>query len=374
MRALIFNKKNNNWNSSRGFELVDIPKPTLTKDDADKIIIQVSMAGVCGTDRGIWHRQVFKDQIESSLEKEKKDFRLLGHEFMGTVVEKGSRVTGVSIGDTVACESHVVCNACFQCRNGQENVCVNEKILGISVDGGFAEFVKVPAQVAWKINPSKVRKEIAVLYEPFGNAVHAASKVQLKNKTVLIVGLGPIAQFLILIAKQMGAKKVLGVEPRDSAIAMAKSLGIDHTFKIKPGGYRKNEALVKFVMKLTRDVGADVVFEMAGTNDSLNNSIASVRRGGDVILFGLRHNDFVIEDYNRFIMKGVNLYCVAGRQIWKTWDKTKALLESTDSVIAKKLWSVLLKKGQGTILPIGEFTNKKFESMMRQYPKILLKF
>jgi threonine 3-dehydrogenase len=417
MKALIFDKSKTNWETSKGFDLVEIPEPVLSEGDEDKIILKVNYAGVCGTDRGIWNRQAFKEQILGSIDQESKigviaspnasegvailsvkeiasdalamtkskTYRQLGHEFFGEVIKIGSNVKNVQVGDFVACESHVVCNKCFQCLNGQKNVCTNEKILGISVDGGFAEFAKVPAQVAWKVDMEKIRPEVAVLHEPFGNAVHAASKVNLKDKTVAIFGLGPIAQFLVLIAKGLGAKTIIAVEPNERALEMGRKLGVDHLITLtnndkiemndkNKSHYKHNEDVVSQIMNLTNGLGADVAFEMAGFNDSVNNAIASVRRGGDVILFGLKTGDFVFEDFNRLVMKGVTMHCVAGRQLWETWEITKKLLEDKNNQVQEKLYSVLLNSGQGTILSISEYTKEKFEEMMLNNSKILLKF
>src|SRR3989344_765431 len=229
MQALVFDKSKFDWGSSKGFEKVEVPKPTLEKDD--EVIIKVHYAGICGTDKGIWNRQAFKDQILGSLEIEKKNYRILGHEFFGEIVELGKEAAKrykLKKDDFVSCESHVVCNKCVQCLSGQKNVCTNEKILGISHDGGFAEHAKVPGDIVWKTDTSKIRPEVAAVQEPFGNAVHAASKVDLKEKTVAIFGLGPIGLFLFLVAKGMGAKEIIGVEPNPVSQEMARKLGIDY--------------------------------------------------------------------------------------------------------------------------------------------------
>ncbi len=383
MRALIFDKSKTEWESSRGFELVDVAEPVLGVGDEDKIILKVHYAGVCGTDKGIWNRQAFRDQILSTIDEQIKSkgnpYRVIGHEFFGEVIKIGSAVKNVSVGDFVACESHVVCNKCVQCLNGQKEVCTNEKILGISVEGGFAEYAKVPAQVAWKTDTGKIRPEVAAMQEPFGNAVHAASKVDLKGKSVAIFGLGPIGMFLAIVAKGMGASTVVGIEPNPVAEHMAKKLGVDYVIPLgksaKAEPYARDAEVIKELMDISKGVGFDVSFEMAGFNSSLNNSIASVRRGGDVILFGLKNGHFTIDqDYNTLVMKGLTLHCVAGRQLWQTWEKTKALMEEASNGVQEKLFNVILDQGHGTILPIQEYTKEKFEEMMSEHPKFLIQF
>ena len=292
----------------------------------------------------------------------------------------------LKVGDFVSCESHVVCNKCYQCLHGQKNVCTNEKILGISVDGGFAEYAKVPAQVAWKTDTGKIRPEVAAMQEPFGNAVHAASKVDLKGKTVAIFGLGPIGMFLTIIAKGLGASSIIGIEPNPVAEDMANKLGIDYVIPLSKSAdqsisksaeakpYAHDQAVIDEIMKITNGLGVDVAFEMAGFNNSVNNAIASVRRGGDVILFGLKNGDFVFEDFNKLVMKGITIHCVAGRQIWETWETTRRLMEDTSNGVQEKLFNVILNQGNGTILPIADYSKEKFEEMMAKHPKFLIQF
>src|SRR5688500_8379048 len=150
MQALIYDKNLQPWEKSQGFIKTDVPEPTLhrtKKSDKKSIIIKVAYAGVCGTDRGLWYRQNFKDAVLTSLTSEKKNYRVIGHEVCGTVVAVGSDVEEkyeITVGDFITTESHLICSSCWQCRHDQTNVCVNEKIIGISHDGGFAEYIKLP--------------------------------------------------------------------------------------------------------------------------------------------------------------------------------------------------------------------------------------
>jgi len=383
MKALVFDSKKQKWPSSRGFLLAEVPKPSLSAKDPDSVIVKVRYAGVCGSDKGIWTRTAFGEQIQGSLKAENKPYRIIGHEFCGDIVEAGANVKkkfGLKPGDFVSCESHVVCNQCYQCRRGQKNVCTREKILGITYNGCFAEYIKVPAHIVWKTDKKKIRSEVAAVQEPFGNAVHAASKANLKGQTVAIFGLGPIGMFLLLAAKGLGAKKIIGVQPASSptAIAMAKKLGIDvviplRAAKGKAKDYAHDLEVVKKIMELTDGVGVDVSFEMAGFNSSVNNAILSTRRGGDVILFGIKSGDFVLENYNQLIVRGQTIHAVIGREVFATWQTTRRLLENKSNGIQDKIWNVILARGKNTILPIHDYSVARFERMLSDHPKFLLK-
>ena len=127
-------------------------------------------------------------------------------------------------------------------------------------------------------------------------------------------------------------------------------------------------------MKLTDGLGVDVSFEMAGPNSSVNNAVMSTRRGGDVILFGLKSGDFIIENFDRLIVRGVTLHAVIGREIFKTWETTKKILEDKKNHVQEDLYNIILKKGDGTIISIDDFTPELFEKKMSEHPKIVMKF
>lgn len=384
MQALVFDAKSGGWETTRGFELEDVPAPVISEkenpNDKDAVLIKMHFAGVCGSDKSIWNRQAFRGQILESLSAEKKTRRIIGHESFGEIVALGSaagKKYKLKKGDFVSCESHVVCQSCFQCELGELHVCTNEKILGISYDGCFAEYMKIPGHIVWKTDTGKIRPEIGAVQEPFGNAVHAASKTDLKGKTVAIFGLGPIGLFLLLVARGIGAKNIIGVEPNPISREMARRLGIDYVIALpkrdaNTPAHRRDEAVIRQIEELTAGLGVDISFEMSGFNSSFNNALFATRRGGDVIAFGIKGGDFTLEDYNRFIVRGLTVHAVIGRRLPETWETTRKLLEDPRTKIQENIWNILLARGKDTILPLEDYTKELFEKKMSAHPKILL--
>ena len=383
--ALTFDTKLDGWKTSVGFEKRMVPMPSLNEKknsyDALCVIIRVQFAGMCGTDRGIWKRQVFEELIHSSLLREKKTMRILGHEFMGKVVEAGSQVEnlyGIKNGDDVSGDSHITCGRCFQCRIGEQEVCQDQTILGIGIDGIFAQYIKIPAKNLWAVDVSRVRPEIAAMFDPFGNAVHACSKVDLRGRRVAILGCGPIGMFAVLLARAFGAAKVIAADINKANLALAKRLGAHEVVLL---GEEKTSAspsahqgLVKEVLRLTYGKGVDVSFEMAGPNASLLNALGVTRSGGDVVLFGLKDGDFVIPHFNQAIIKGLTMHGVIGRRIFSTWQIGQRMLSNKKNGIQDAIWSVILKEGKDTVIPFSSYSKKLLEEKMEKHPKILIKF
>lgn len=384
MWALVFDTKQDKWDKTTGLRKRRVPKPFLDEFadplDASRVIIKVIYTGVCGSDAGIWFRKSFKTMIHDSLKAEGKKKRIVGHEILGEIVETGSVARaryGYEPGMTVSAESHVVCGKCHQCLIGQTHVCVNEKILGITRDGGFAEYIKLPARVLWRTDTKKIRAEVAAIQEPFGNAVHACTAVDLRGKSLAIFGTGAIGQFTILIARALGAAKIIGVEPDDRNADIALKLGADEVIRFKPdknNGWKANPEVVEALKDVVSTDGVDVGVEMAGYNSSVNNVFQSVRRGGEVVLFGIQGGDFRIQDFSRLIVKGITVKNVIGRRIFETWEITRNLLESTDNKIQQKIWNVMLNKGRGTIQDIKTFDAATFEKKILSHPKILIRW
>lgn len=389
--ALTFDINKDGWEKSKGFIKREIPLPVLDEkkypEDALSVILKIKYAGVCGTDRGIWQRQAFKDLIHDSLRKEGKTMRILGHEFVGEIIEIGSMVkflyydldpqnqTKIEIGSLVSGDSHVSCGKCYQCRLGEDHVCMNESILGISIDGVFATYVKIPAKNLWAVDKSRVRPEIAAMYDPFGNAVHAISKVDVRGQRVAVFGAGPIGLFSILLLKNSGAAKVIVVDYNENNLKMAKDLGAHEIIKIseKEKDLPVNPKVVKKIMELTYGKGVDIAMEMAGPASSLNNAIDSVRRGGQVILFGVKDGDFTIPKFSRLIVKGLTLHGVIGRRIFTTWQVAQRVLSDKSNGVQDKIWNVIMKKGEGTVIQFSNFKKDSFEKSMQDHPKVIFK-
>ena len=322
MWALTFDRARESWAGSTGLVKERVPVPVLAEPDGEdrsNVIIRVKYAGFCGSDRGIWWRKAFGDMIQGSLDEEGQDKRIVGHELLGEIVAVGDRVTqkyGYTAGQVVSTESHIICGVCHQCRVGDSHVCADDKIIGISRDGCFAEFVKLPAKALWPTDLSKIRPEVAAVQEPFGNAMHACQATALRGKTVAIIGCGTIGLFAVLIARGMGASRVIGIEPDPKHAEMARALGCEVVLApaMPPADapHAADPDLIARVRALTGGVGADVVMEMAGFNSALNNAIQLVRRGGHVVLFGVKDGDAVVQDFHRIVMNGLRLHAVVG--------------------------------------------------------------
>ncbi|OGZ58502.1 MAG: hypothetical protein A3B96_01505 [Candidatus Spechtbacteria bacterium RIFCSPHIGHO2_02_FULL_43_15b] len=380
--ALTFDSKADGWDSSSGFFMRKVPMPRIDEEndpkDAVSVIIKVMYAGICGTDRGIWARQVFRELMHDSLNKEGGTLRILGHEFVGEVVKAGSHVEnlyGIKVSQKVSGDSHITCGRCFQCKIGEEEVCKDQTILGVSTNGIFAKYAKIPAKNLWEVDFSRIRPEVAAILDPFGNAVHACSKVDLRGKRVGILGCGPIGMFTILLCRTFGASKIIAVDRNSENLDIARELGADRAILISrkdASTYLPDKKLENAVRKLTYGKGVDVAFEMAGGNESVSNALSIARNGGDVILFGLKDGDFTIPKFSQIIVKRLNLHGVIGRQIFQTWQTSQRILHDKKNGVQDKIWSVILKRGRGTVMDFDKYTPELFKDKMK-YPKILLK-
>lgn len=384
MSALTFDRSRESWAGSTGLVKETVPVPTLDEPDGvdrSNVIIQVMYAGFCGSDRGIWWRKAFGDMILGSLDEEGRDKRIVGHEMLGRIVAAGTRVQpkyGYVPGDVVSTESHIICGTCFQCRVGDTHVCARDKIIGISMDGCFAQYVKLPAKSLWPTDLDKIRPEVAAVQEPFGNAMHACQATELRGKRVAVIGCGTIGLFAILIARGMGASQVIGVEVDPHHAELARQLGADVvlTPSMPPADkpHASDPALVARVLELTEGVGVDVAMEMAGFNSALNNAIKMTRRGGHLVMFGVKNGDAVIEDIHRVVMNGLQVHGIVGRQIFQTWELVRNLLENRSNGIQDAIYDVILAGGDDTIVDFSTWDRDDFERRIKAHPKVVLRF
>ena len=382
MLALTYDRIKDPWESTTGLRMQQVPRPVLDQaadyHDGEAALIRVLLTGFCGSDRGIWYRRSFGDMISSSLDAEGRDVRIIGHELLGEVTQVGPEATrdfGLRIGDIVTAESHIVDDTCYQCRVGDKHVCATAQIIGISLDGCFAEEIKLPAKTLWRTDLDRIRPEVAVLQEPFGNAVHACTKVNLRGQSVAIIGLGTIGLFAVAVARALGARQVIGVEPVEANRHMGLALGADAV--IRPSqptaqSYIHDAAITEELRHLTGGVGVDVAIEMSAASAALNTAIAGVRRGGNVILFGIRSGDAVIENIDRVIVDGISLHSVVGRRIWETWHITRNLLEAQNSDIQQRVYDVILSGGHDCIVPVADFSRESFGRIIDSHPKVIL--
>lgn len=385
MKALILDAPRKDWAATRGMTFTDVSEPSLDErknpDDSGKVIIKPRFTGFCGTDKGIWFRKSFKDMIYDSMNRDGRHYRVMGHELLGEVVETGSYAAkqyGYKAGDTVSTESHIFCGRCHQCRIGDQHVCADHLIIGISTDGCFADYIKLPAKELWPVDTDRIRPEVAAIQDPLGNAVHACSRVDLRGRTVAIFGCGTIGLFSILVARAMGATHIIGIDPNEKNLKLAERLGVDLPLQVEKTagdvGVGPDAEIVARIRDECFGAGVDVAFEMSGSNRALNTAIAATRAGGDIILFGLSAGDFTLTDFQQIVMHGKTLHSVVGREVFQTWYTMSNLLMSKGHDLQDKIYDVILNKGEGTLFPFHEFDREQFEAAIQNHPKIIFRF
>ncbi|HEY3780864.1 MAG TPA: L-threonine 3-dehydrogenase [Fimbriimonadaceae bacterium] len=291
-----------------GVEIIDAPEPE-TREGTVKIKLEA--ASVCGTDLHIYNW----DPWSASRIKPP---RIIGHEFCGTIVEVGKGAEHRQIGEFVSSESHIVCGHCVQCLHGQGHVCVNTRILGVDVDGGFAEYAVIPEQNA-RPTSRQIPIGIACFQDALGNAVHTVMDGPVKDCSILITGMGPIGLFAAEICKVLGARKVVGTEVSEYRIKIAEEIGVDVV--LNPTKCNVPEELLKL-----EPGGFDGTLEMSGHPSSLDIAIRHTRPGGRVSMLGVFAESDQCMHINDMIFKGLTVQGIVGRKLWETWDQMHELL------------------------------------------------
>ncbi len=305
MKALIKDKP------LRGATFKELPTPQIGDHD---LLVRVQAAAICGTDIHIYQWSEYAaSRIKLPL--------LFGHEYAAEVVEVGRNVTNFKKGDRVAAETHVPCGHCYQCHTGLQHICKDMKILGVHMNGAFAEYSILPAVCAWKLDPA-IPYEIGATMEPFGIGVHAMSKTKPAGKKVIVFGCGPIGIYAQMVAKLSGAEYVIGVDITKERLDLAKKMGTDIVLN------NKEIDVVAEVDRITKGFGMDVVVELTGNKAVLNDATRTLRRGGDIVLVGLFPGSVEWDVVNNVIYKEANVYGVTGRIMWDTWWTAQSIILS----------------------------------------------
>jgi threonine 3-dehydrogenase len=244
----------------------------------------------------------------------------VGHEYAGEVVEIGSHVSGFSIGDRVSGEGHITCGHCRNCRAGKRHLCRNTVGVGVNVPGAFAEYLVLPAINAFKL-PDSIPDEVAAFMDPLGNAAHTALSFDLVGEDVLITGAGPIGCMAVAICRHVGARHVVITDVNPYRLELAKKMGATRAVNVK-------EQSIPDVMKeLGMTEGFDVGLEMSGNGPAFEGLLEAMNHGGRVAILGIPPAGVTI-DWNQVIFKGLILKGIYGREMFETWYKMTAMLQS----------------------------------------------
>ena len=296
-----------------GAELVDVPIP---EPGPGEVLLRNHAASICGTDLHIY-------RWDSWAAKRMKVPITFGHEVAGRVEAVGPEVHHMAVGSFVSVETHIFCGHCRTCRIGRQHICENLRIVGVDTDGAFAEYVVVPAANAWEVD-RRIAPDVACILEPFGNAVHSAfpsgEGSDLATSSVAVIGCGPIGLFAIGIARAAGAPRVLAIEPNDFRLGLAKQMGAD--ILIDPS----REDPVEAALHATEGHGVDVVLEMSGVGQAIEQGTRMLARGGRMSLLGLPTKPVSLDLTDQVIFKEARLFGVTGRELFRTWQQTSTLI------------------------------------------------
>ena len=304
MKALVKAK------AERGLWLQEVPVPSIGPND---VLIRIKQAAICGTDLHIYNWDAWAQKtIPVPM--------TVGHEFMGEIVAVGSAVDGYAVGDRVSGEGHITCGHCRNCRAGKRHLCRNTLGVGVNRPGCFGDYLSLPAGNAFKLSP-RIKDEIAAFLDPLGNAAHCALSFNLVGEDVLITGAGPIGILACAIAKHIGARHIVITDVNDYRLALAKKCGATVALNVT------RDSIDGAMKQLGMTEGFDVGLEMSGNAEAFRAMLAAMNHGGHIALLGIPPQEVAI-DWNQVIFKGLVLKGIYGREMFETWYKMGAMLES----------------------------------------------
>ena len=293
-----------------GIWMEDIPEPQVGPND---VLIEIAKTAICGTDMHIY-------KWDAWAQKTIPVPMAVGHEYAGRIVDVGSEVRGLSVGDRVSGEGHITCGHCRNCRAGRRHLCRNTIGVGVNRPGAFAEYLSLPASNAFKLSEA-IPDDIASILDPFGNATHTALSFNLVGEDVLITGAGPIGIMAVSIARFVGARHVVITDVNDYRLELARKMGATRAINVTRG------SLDDTMKELEMQEGFDVGLEMSGNPQALRELIRTMHHGGNVALLGIPPDETAI-DWNQVIFKGLTLKGIYGREMFETWYKMASLLQS----------------------------------------------
>ena len=305
-----------------GIWMTDVPEPVCGHND---LRIRIRKTAICGTDTHIfnwdaWSRATIRVPM------------VIGHEYVGEVVEVGQEVGGFKVGERVTGEGHITCGYCRNCRAGRRHLCRNTVGVGVNRQGCFAEYLVIPAFNAYRL-PDAVSDDLASIFDPFGNAVHTALSFDLVAEDVLITGAGPIGIMAVAVARHCGARHVVITDVNEYRLALARRMGATLAINV-------NERSLESVMEeLGMTEGFDVGLEMSGVPSAFRAMLETMNHGGRVAVLGIPPGEMSL-DWSRIIFKGLTIKGIYGREMFETWYRMSGLIQSgldLDPVITHRL-------------------------------------
>ncbi|MFT4939900.1 MAG: threonine 3-dehydrogenase [Paraglaciecola sp.] len=296
--------------AEKGIWLTEADKPEVGHND---LLIKIHKTAICGTDMHIYNWDEWSQKtIPVPM--------VVGHEYVGKVVEIGQEVCGFKLGDRVSGEGHITCGNCRNCRAGRRHLCRNTSGVGVNRQGAFAEYLTIPAFNAFKI-PDNISDDLAAIFDPFGNAVHTALSFDLVGEDVLITGAGPIGIMAAAVARHVGARNVVITDINPFRLELALKMGATRAVHVV------NESLADVMVELGMTEGFDVGMEMSGVPSAFRDMLAKMNNGGKIAMLGIPPNDVAI-DWNQVIFKGLTIKGIYGREMFETWYKMASLIQS----------------------------------------------
>ncbi len=293
-----------------GLWLDDVPEPKIGIND---VLIRVDRTGICGTDLHVYEWDAWaRKTIPVPL--------VVGHEFVGEIIEVGSNVADFQPGNIVSAEGHVVCGRCRNCLAGRRHLCKDTKGIGVNRPGAFAEYISVPVTNVWH-HKENIDRDVASIFDPFGNAVHTALSFNVLGEDVLVTGAGPIGIMAAAVVKHAGARFVVITDVNDYRLDLARRMGVTVALNVK------NDSLRDVQKKLDMKEGFDVGLEMSGNPAAFQEMVENMCHGGKIAMLGIPSERIDI-NWNTVIFNMLTIKGIYGREMYETWYKMTVMLES----------------------------------------------